>query len=68
MSRTRDFAGKFSFHLTGKMTPTEILKKGSDIIKFVFLSDCLLQDDGRKSGKGKVEPDGRGTGWKLAYR
>lgn len=41
MSRTRDFAGKFGFHLVGKMTPAEILKKGSDIIKFVFLLDCL---------------------------
>lgn len=40
MSRTREFAGKFSIHLRGKFIPMEILKKGSDTIKFVFLSDC----------------------------
>ena len=38
MSRTRDFAGKFSFCFVDKMTPTEIFKKGHDIITLVSLS------------------------------
>lgn len=36
MKDFRDLASKFGFHFVGKRTPAEILKKGSNIIKFVF--------------------------------
>lgn len=39
-SRTREFAGKFNIHLRGNIITMESLKKGSDTLKFVFLSDC----------------------------
>lgn len=67
MSRTRDFPGKFSFCFVDKMTPTEIFKKGHDIITLVSLSVCLKMT--RKSlGERRAEADGRDPGWKLAIQ
>ena len=49
------------------MTPAEISKKGSDIIKFVCLTVCLKMTK-RESGEWRVEPSGRASGWKLAVQ